>query len=180
MELIADVKTEAWKPGSEPVGLLRQSPYNGSVTDFESLLAETPLDGLTCQLLAQLLEEVLRIDGASVNVKDRKVNGEALHDMKEFQEFVQLSFPDKKKVEKWVTGRKSHEKFKEYLVNVLGGDLERAERACTLLENYAGSNLEEHLWFRVQSSQRTNMRAIVRRFPELGTWPGGPDAKIWI
>ncbi|KAA8491576.1 Vegetative incompatibility protein HET-E-1 [Porphyridium purpureum] len=199
MELIADIKVESAKPVPEhaaepapvpapvpapepapkpviPVGL---SSDDESDTELDSMLTETPLDDMTCEQLARVLEKVLQVDLESVkNVRERKVNGEALHDMKEFQEFVQLSFPDKRKIEKWVAGRKSYEGFEEYLKGVLGGDSERAEHACALLlESHAVSNLDEWLWFRKQPSKRTNMRAIVRLFPELGTWPGGPDAK---
>ncbi|KAA8493220.1 Epidermal growth factor receptor substrate 15-like 1 [Porphyridium purpureum] len=170
MELIANIKFEAPKPAPKPVDpFVRPSP-----PALESMIEEIPLDDLTCELLAQVLEEVLRVDAASVrNVRDHKVNGEALHDMREFQEFAKLSYPDKKKVERWVAERKSEEKFKEYLVGVFGGDSQRAEDACALLEKYAVSNREEYLWFRGQASQQTNMRAIVRRFPELGAGPGG-------
>ncbi|KAA8491736.1 Vegetative incompatibility protein HET-E-1 [Porphyridium purpureum] len=174
MELIANIEVEATTPLPEPVG-----PFPGD--DMNSVLAETALDDLTCEQLARVLEELLRVDAASVrDVWERKVTGEALHDMKEFQEFVQLSFPDKKKIEKWVAGRKSCEGFEEYLLGILGGDAERAERACALLlEYHAVSNLEKWLWFRKQPSKRRSMREIVRLFPELGTWPGGPDAAEW-
>ncbi|KAA8491735.1 Vegetative incompatibility protein HET-E-1 [Porphyridium purpureum] len=197
-ELIANIKVEVPTPVPEPVGPFGQparpdtstvdpradeilSPGDESDTDVEKMLAETPLDDLTCEQLARVLEGVLQVDAASVrNVRERQVNGEALNDMKEFQEFVQLSFPDKKKVDKWVAARKSYEGFEQYLLGALDGDTERAERACALLlESHAVSNLEEWLWFRKQPSKRTNMRAKRGFFP--GAWhvTGRLEAQTW-
>ncbi|KAA8491677.1 Vegetative incompatibility protein HET-E-1 [Porphyridium purpureum] len=195
MELIADIKVEVTTTLPEPTSSFArpsrpatsvvdyhaaeiQSPGNGWDTDLESMLEETPLDDLTCEQLARVLEEVLQVDSASVrNVREHKVNGVSLHDMRRFQEIANLSFPDKRKVVKWVAERKSDEGFKEYLAGVFGGDWERAEHAYALLEKYAISNREEYLLFRSQPSQRAAVRAIVRRFPELGTWPRGPVAR---
>ncbi|KAA8490702.1 Vegetative incompatibility protein HET-E-1 [Porphyridium purpureum] len=132
IELTTGIKAEAAPLVSQSAGPFVRPPHD----ELEIVLAETSLDDLTCELGARLLEKVLEVDAAAVKtVRELKVNGEALYDTREFQELVQPSFPDMKKIEKWVAGGN--------WANILG------------------------------------MRAIVRRFPELGTWPVGLYAQDW-
>ncbi|KAA8495089.1 hypothetical protein FVE85_3330 [Porphyridium purpureum] len=62
---------------------------------------------------AQVLEEVSWVDVASVkNMKEHTVGSEAPRDLKELEEFAHFSFPDNRKVEKWLPEQKSYEGFK--------------------------------------------------------------------